>query len=59
MAGLLELVGGTSPLLVRLRGLIVHLKPPQHGARDSYATETAEEEDCFEEMQAAECAPPS
>jgi hypothetical protein len=56
IAGLLELVGGSSALLARLRGLIVHLKPPQRGARDAYATEVPEEEDCFEQMQAAECA---
>ena len=55
-SALLELAGGTSALLTRLRGLIVHLKPPQRGARDAYAAEVAEEEDCFEQMASDECA---
>jgi hypothetical protein len=56
-AGLLELMSGRSALFARLRGLIVHLKPPQREARDTYKQEVAAEEDCFDAMAAAECVP--
>jgi hypothetical protein len=56
-AGLLELCSGQGALLSRLRGLIVHLKPPARAARDTYALEAPVEPDCFDEMLAAECAP--
>lgn len=55
-AGLLELVSGTSAQISRLRGLIVHLQPPARTAHATYTEERPVEDDCCEEMAAAEYA---
>ena len=57
VAGLLELCSGTTSHLDRLRGLIVHLKPPSRAARAAYTAEAAPVTDDFEAMLAAECTP--